>query len=241
MAPEGQELASIFARLTGEAARDPLDTQPLLTALVDGGRRLFGARGASVHHLSAVGRTTRTEGTVRALRGLEDDATGWREGPGHDARTTGCALIDVDLGTPVAHVRWPRWAARATALGHGRVTALPLPAKEGPTGALVLFDARGRRLDERALTLARLFADAAAHTLSLQHEVFESRVLADQLEHALSSRIVVEQAKGIVAARRDVPLDEAFERLRRYARSHRRKVADVARQITEHPNDLPFQ
>ncbi|MFD8569603.1 GAF and ANTAR domain-containing protein [Streptomyces sp. NPDC057694] len=241
MALHEQELATIFAHLTGEAARDPLDTQTLLTALVEGGSRLFGAGGASVHYLAATGGTVQTEGTAVALRGLEEDATGWQEGPGHDARTTGCALIDVDVTTAPTRVRWPRWTARVTALGHGRVTALPLPAKGGPTGALVLFDARGRRLDERALTLARLFAEAAAHTLSLQREVTESRVLAGQLEHALSSRVVVEQAKGIVSARYDIPLDEAFERLRRYARSHQRKVADVARQITEGPNELPFR
>nr|WP_237551532.1 GAF and ANTAR domain-containing protein [Streptomyces sp. SID8367] len=236
-----QELASIFARLTGEAARDPLDTQVLLTALVEGGSRLFGARAASVHYLSTAGGTVQTQGTMSALRGLEEDATGWQEGPGHDARTTGCALIDVDVTTPPTRVRWPRWSARVTALGHGRITALPLPAKEGPTGALILFDAQDRRLDERALTLARLFAEAAAHTLALQREVSESRVLAGQLEHALSSRVVVEQAKGIVSARYGIPVDEAFERLRRYARSHQLKVAHVARQITERPGELPFR
>ncbi|NEB80608.1 ANTAR domain-containing protein, partial [Streptomyces sp. SID14478] len=127
---------------------------------------------------------------------------------------------------------------RAAALGIGRVTALPLRSKDGTAGALVLFQQPGGPLDERGLGLARSLADTAAHTLSLQREVSESRVLAGQLEHALSSRVVVEQAKGILAARHGIALDVAFDRLRRHARSHQRKVAEVAREITEGRDDL---
>ncbi|MGY0023490.1 ANTAR domain-containing protein [Streptomyces sp. cg35] len=240
MTLQEQELADVFAQLAGEAARDPLDTQSLLATLAEGGRRLFDAPGAIVQY-AASDATVLTDGTDPALRALAADAAGWPEGPGYDVRTTGCALIDVDVTTQPTHARWPRWTARATALGHGRVTALPLIAKDGSMGALVLFGARGVRLDELALSLARSFAEAAAHTLSLQREVTESRVLAGQLEHALSSRVVVEQAKGLLAARNGLTLDEAFERLRRYARSHQRKVADVSREIIAGREDLGGQ
>ncbi|MFI0236555.1 ANTAR domain-containing response regulator [Streptomyces sp. NPDC016845] len=237
MTLQEQELAAVFAQLTGAAAQDPLDTQNLLATLVEGGRRLFDAPGAIVHY--APGATpVSTDGTDDALRSLAADAASWPEGPGYDVRTTGCALIDVDTTTQPTRARWPRWTARVKTLGHTRVTALPLPAKDGPAGALVLFGAPGRSLDEKALSLARSFADAAAHTLSLQREVTESRVLAGQLEHALSSRVVVEQAKGILAAQHSISLDEAFSRLRKYARSHQRKVADASREVIE-SGDLP--
>ncbi|GAA2312882.1 GAF and ANTAR domain-containing protein [Streptomyces kunmingensis] len=239
MTLQEQELAAVFAHLAGAAARDPLDTQTLLATLVEGGRRLFDAPGAIVHY--APGRSAGyTDGTDAALRALASDAVDWREGPGYDVRTTGCALIDVDVTTQPTRARWPRWTARVRALGHGRVTALPLPAKDGPGGALVLFGQPDCNLDEKALSLARSFADAAAHTLSLQREVTESRVLAGQLEHALTSRVVVEQAKGILAALHGLTLDEAFARLRRYARSHQRKVAEVARDIIE-GRDIPLE
>ncbi|MET9495502.1 ANTAR domain-containing protein [Streptomyces sp. NPDC006552] len=237
MTLQEQELAAVFAQLAGAAARDPLDTQSLLATLVEGGRLLLDAPGATVHY--APGRESgRTEGTDPALRTLAGDAAQWREGPGYDVRTTGRALIDVDVSTPPMRARWPRWTARARSLGHGRITALPLPAKEGPGGALVLFGAPDSDLDEKALALARTFADAGAHTLALQREVVESRVLAGQLEHALTSRVVVEQAKGIVVARRGLSSDEAFAGLRSYARAHRRKVADVSRDIID-SRDVP--
>ncbi|WP_420033275.1 GAF and ANTAR domain-containing protein [Streptomyces sp. cg28] len=239
MTLQEQELAAAFARLTGEAAREPLDTQSLLTALVGGAVGLFGADGALAQYATGSS-PVRTEGTSGDLRALVREAVVWSEGPGHDVRTTGCALIDVDVTTRPAHVRWPRWTSRAQALGIGRVTALPLLAKDGPSGALVLVGAPGSHLDEHALNLARSYSEAAAHVLSLQREVSESRVLAGQLEHALSSRVVVEQAKGIVSARYGIPMQEAFDRLRKYARSHQYKVADVARRITENPNELPF-
>ncbi|MEV1018767.1 GAF and ANTAR domain-containing protein [Streptomyces sp. NPDC050264] len=231
MTLQEQELAAVFAHLTEEAARDPLDTQALLATLVEGGRRLFDALGAIAYYAPGGGSAVQTAGTDDALRVLAGEAVDWQEGPGYDVRTTGCALIDVDVTIQPTRARWPRWTARVRALGHGRVTALPLPAKDGPAGALVLFGPHSGRLDEKALSLARSFADAAANTLSLQREVTESRVLAGQLEHALSSRVVVEQAKGILAARHDVTLDQAFDRLRRYARSHQRKVQEVAREI----------
>lgn len=234
-----QEVAAVFAQLTGGAARAPSDTQTLLGTLAEGGRRLFHARGALVVYVPGGRAPALADGTDPALGALAMDAARWEEGPGYDARTTGCALVHVDVSAQSAQERWPRWTARARALGFGRTTALPLHGKEGEIGALVLFTAADAPLDEEALAVVRVFAEAAGHTLSLQRELTESRVLTGQLEHALSSRIVVEQAKGMLAARRGLSLDEAFAALRGYARSHQRKLADVAREVTEGGLELP--
>ncbi|MFZ3570937.1 ANTAR domain-containing protein [Streptomyces sp. BH097] len=233
-----QEVAAVFAELTGGAARDPSDTQTLLATLAEGGRRLFHARGAKVAYVPGGRAPLLTEGTDSSLGALAADAARWGEGAGYDARTTGCALVDVDVTARSAQLRWPRWSARARALGFGRVTALPLHGREEEIGALVLFTAADKPLDEEALALVRLFAEVAGHTLTLQRELGESQVLAGQLEHALSSRVVVEQAKGILAARTGQSLDEAFAGLRSYARSHQRKLVEVAREVTEGRSDL---
>ncbi|MFZ3594183.1 ANTAR domain-containing protein [Streptomyces sp. BH104] len=233
-----QEVAAVFAELTGGAARDPSDTHTLLATLAEGGRRLFRARGASVAYAPGGRAPLLTEGTDSSLGALAADAARWGEGAGYDALTTGCALVDVDVTARSAQLRWPRWSARVKALGFGRVTALPLRDREEEIGALALFTAADKPLDEDALALVRLFAEVAGHTLTLQRELGESQVLAGQLEHALSSRVVVEQAKGILAARTGQSLDEAFAGLRSYARSHQRKLVDVAREVTEGRGEL---
>ncbi|THC55522.1 ANTAR domain-containing protein [Streptomyces sp. A1499] len=94
-------------------------------------------------------------------------------------------------------------------------------------------------MDEKALASARCLAETAAHALALQRQAFESRVLAAQLQTALSSRVVIEQAKGMLAVRQGLTLDDAFDCLRRHARTHRRKVTDLAREVTEGRDDIP--
>lgn len=238
MTLQERELAAIFVQLARDAARDPVDTQALLATLVRTGSRLFGVRGAVAQYAPGGNLPAQFEATDGGLRALVADAVDWQEGPGHDSRTTGCALIDVDLTTHPARVRWPRWVPRAEKLGFARATSLPLHMNGAPAGALVLLGDPGQELDERALAVAHSLVEAAGHTLFLQREIFHSRVLAGQLEHALSSRVVVEQAKGILAARHGLSMEEAFNRLRGHARSHQRKVADVAREIIEGHTDI---
>ncbi|MEV0124284.1 GAF and ANTAR domain-containing protein [Streptomyces sp. NPDC050703] len=237
---QDEELAALFARLMRVASLDPLDTRRLLATCAESGRRVYGARGAIVQYAPLSSPDITTEGTGSALRTLASDAVSWKEGPGCDARSTGAALIDVDVTTRPARVRWPAWTPRALALGFNRVTALPLKSSDGiPFGALVLLGPPAVTTDGKALALARSLAETAAHALALQRRAFESRVLATQLQTALSSRVVIEQAKGMLAVRQGLTLDDAFDRLRRHARAHRRKVADVAHEVTEGRDDIP--
>lgn len=232
------ELASLAARLMGEASREPHDAKRVLAAFMDSVRRLVGVHGAGVHYAPRGG-DVQTEGTSREVRELTADAAAWHEGPDHEARTAGRSLIDLDVTGPLAHVRWPRWVPRARALGAGRVTALPLSGPHGPVGALVLVSGPGRSLDERALTLARSHTDMTADALFLAREAQQGRALVAQLQHALNSRVVIEQAKGMLSVRFGIPVDEAFARLRSYARSHQRKIAEIARDITEGRGEHP--
>ncbi|WP_372349598.1 hypothetical protein [Streptomyces sp. KL116D] len=142
----------------GEAARDPLDTQALLAALVESGRRLFGARGAIVQYTPGGAAAIQTDGTDGALQALAADAVGWQEGPvtrSYDGLRPHRRGRD---HPPHAGVLAALVPARPGPLGHGRVTALPLFSKDGPAGRLVLFTAPGSLLDERALKLSRSLA-----------------------------------------------------------------------------------
>ncbi|WP_353946191.1 GAF and ANTAR domain-containing protein [Streptomyces sp. HUAS MG91] len=232
------ELAALAVRLTDEASSEPLDVGRVLTTLVEGVRRLVGTHGAGVHYAPPDGAAVRTEGTSTELRALTADAAAWGEGPGYEARTAGRPLIDLDVTGRPASVRWPRWVPRARALGLARVTALPLSGGGATVGALILHGRPGPSLDEPALLRAHAVTGVAADMLSLVGEVQRNRALVAQLEHALTSRIVIEQAKGMLSVRRDVSVDEAFTLLRGYARSHRRKIVEVAADITEGRADL---
>ncbi|WP_447035037.1 ANTAR domain-containing protein [Streptomyces sp. DSM 118878] len=237
MTLQQEELATLFAGLVRAASGEPLDTRALLAMCAESGRRVYGAQGAIVQYVPLGTSDVWTEGTGSALRTLAADAAAWKEGPGCDVRSSGSTLIDVDLTTRPARVRWPSWAPRAQALGFGRVTALPLESSDLPFGALVLLGPPGAAVDAKALAVVRSLTETAAHALALQRQAYQSRVLADQLQQALNSRIVIEQAKGMLAVRHGLSLDDAFDRLRRHARAHRRKVAELAHEITEGRDD----
>ncbi|WP_438291088.1 ANTAR domain-containing protein [Streptomyces sp. HUAS TT7] len=111
------------------------------------------------------------------------------------------------------------------------MTALPLYLRDACVGSLVLLRSGGAPLPPDKLALARALADAAAISLLRENQLRESRTRTTQLEHALTSRITIEQAKGVLATRMSVLVDEAFDGLRRYARSRRLKVAAVALDI----------
>ncbi|MGI5471369.1 ANTAR domain-containing protein [Streptomyces sp. CA-132043] len=180
---------------------------------------------------------------AEALRELEEQLG---EGPLRDC-LAGAAADEIPLEETGA-ARWPRFAVRARELGVRRVTALPLPAAgpedepaasgtEAALGALVLYhDAAGPQPPERAVP-ARALAEAAA--LHLRHRRVREQVR--QLEHALRSRIVIEQAKGVLSERFGVTTDGAFGELRRYARSHQRSLHDLARSVVDRAAPDPFR
>ncbi|WP_199896795.1 ANTAR domain-containing protein [Streptomyces niger] len=186
---------------------------------------------------------------AEALRQVEEQL---REGPLRDclagAVADGTPLTEAAEAAEAGAARWPRFAARARELGVRRVTALPLTAagpEDGPAGsgtgaalgALVLYhDAADPQPPECAVP-ARALAEAAA--LHLRHRRARSQVR--QLEHALRSRIVIEQAKGVLSERFGVPTDGAFVELRRYARSHQRSLHDLARSVVDGTAPDPFR
>lgn len=153
------------------------------------------------------------------------------EGPCRDCYLEGRATHADNLSA--GSRRWPRFAAGAASAGFETVHALPLRWRDHTIGALNLFSASPAGVLDNDLRLAQALADVATIAI-LQERVTRSReALAAQLQTALDSRIVIEQAKGVLAERDGLEMGTAFERLRRAARSSNRRLADVAGDVVE--------
>ncbi|KAA9153003.1 GAF and ANTAR domain-containing protein [Amycolatopsis acidicola] len=148
------------------------------------------------------------------------------EGAALDAYRTGNAVHSDDLAD--AARRWPRFAEAAQKAGFSAVTAVPMRLRDEVIGAVNLFGTEALELSEEDLGVGQALADIA--TIGILHERAFRRheVLVEQLQTALNSRIVIEQAKGVLAERLGVGVTEAFRALRTYARSSGRRLADVA-------------
>jgi GAF domain-containing protein len=153
------------------------------------------------------------------------------QGPCVDCYKSGRARTNIDLTDPEITARWPQFAARAAETGFVVTNALPLRLRGRVIGALALFQTDPDPLGNDDITLAQALADVATIAILQQRTLDHSQVERAQLQYALTSRIVLEQAKGILAERWQVPLDDAFAAFRAYARAHHLPLAQLAREI----------
>jgi GAF domain-containing protein len=149
------------------------------------------------------------------------------QGPCLDCFRTGRPISAADLTGP--DQRWPRFAQAATQAGFRTVEALPMRLRDQVIGALNLFRAEPGPFETADLRIAQALADVA--TIGLLHErnVRRSETVAEQLQAALNSRVMIEQAKGKLAERYGLDMDRAFRMLRDYARNTNQHLTDVAR------------
>ena len=148
------------------------------------------------------------------------------EGPCLDCVRGGSSVVSLDLEAD--RERWPTFVEAALSAGFRSVVAVPLRLREQTIGGLNLFHATARVMSEDDHRLAQALADIATIGILQQRSAHRSSRLAEQLQFALNSRVLVEQAKGVLAERNAVDMDAAFGALRRYARDHNLKLADVA-------------
>ncbi len=150
-------------------------------------------------------------------------------GPCLDAFRTGGQVVNADL--EANQQRWPRFAEAAQATGFVSVHALPLRLRTTVIGALNLFNARPGALSESDIRTGQALADVATIGILAQRGVQQAELLAVQLQNALNSRVIIEQAKGVLAERRQISVDAAFDLLRDHARSHNLHLSELARQV----------
>ncbi|MFC6067513.1 GAF and ANTAR domain-containing protein [Streptomyces ochraceiscleroticus] len=239
MTTPAQQIADVFVELSGGTAGTPLEVPELLATLARCSPGLLGVRAAG----TVVALDDRAEpqvaGSEDGAQLLKQAALKWGEGPGTDSRRSGRPVPCIAFDGQVARQRWPRYAPRALELGYTRATAFPLRTGERSVGALVLLgSAADAPVSEEKAALAQSLADFAALTLMRDHELHASRALSSQLEYALNSRVIIEQAKGVLANRHSLTVDRAFALLRGHARAQRRLLSDVAHDVVEGRLDL---
>jgi transcriptional regulator with GAF, ATPase, and Fis domain len=151
------------------------------------------------------------------------------QGPCLEAFATGTTVSSADLNT--ANARWSLFAPAAVDAGFAAVDALPMRLRSEVIGALNLFRTQAGELDDTALRTVRALTDVATIGLLQQRSIHHHEVVAEQLQTALNSRVVIEQAKGLIAERLGIDMTGAFAALRGFARARNLKLSDVARAV----------
>ena len=160
-----------------------------------------------------------------------------QEGPCFEAYRFGQPIINVDLRAATG--RWPRFAPRAVAGGFLAVHAFPLRLRDQVIGALNVFlDNADNRFGPTDTAIVQALADVAAIGLLQERAIRRGEALTEQLQGALNSRIVIEQAKGAVAQAQGISVDQAFDVIRAYARRHNRRLTDVAHAVVTDRGNL---
>lgn len=158
------------------------------------------------------------------------------QGPCLEAYRTGRQVLIEDLEQ--CHDRWPQFVPRILDIGMRAVCAFPLRLREDRIGALNLYRSEPHAFANHEIRLGQALADIAAVGIIQERAVVEAEQRSEQLQRALDSRVLIEQAKGIIAERHDIPPHAAFEVLRRYSRNNNRILRDVCRQLVDGQLDL---
>ncbi|HET9772361.1 MAG TPA: GAF and ANTAR domain-containing protein [Acidimicrobiia bacterium] len=154
-----------------------------------------------------------------------------QEGPCPECYRTGDPTVTVDLGA--ADARWPKFGPVATKAGFMSAVALPMRLRGVTIGALNLFRAEPGAMAESDRVAAQALADVATIAILQHRAAIQAHLVVDQLNHALNSRVLIEQAKGILAERAGLDMAAAFSWLRKYARNHNELLVDVAQKIID--------
>jgi GAF domain-containing protein len=205
---------------------DEFDIVDLLTLLTDRCVEVLDVGAAGLMLAAPDGQLRVMASSNDAMRMLELYEIQAQEGPCLDCYRSGQSVVNQDLAT--VDGRWPRFAAEAMAAGLRSVHALPMRLRGSVIGALNLLHAAPGEMQPADVEAAQALADIATIAVLQHRAAVEAQVLNEQLSHALTTRIVIEQAKGVVAEREGLDMEEAFARLRNHARNHNMRLADVA-------------
>jgi hypothetical protein len=223
-----QRLAEIFVELA-DTLVDDFDVIDFLQVLAARSVELLDVAAAGIMLADQAGLLMTVAASDERARLLELFEIQTDEGPCRDCYRLGAPVVNVDLDA--ARERWPQFVQQAIAGGFRSANALPLRLRSQVVGSLNLFHAGTGGLGSAELRLAQALADAATIGILHQRIVRRGEIVAGQLQLALTSRIVIEQAKGVLAERLQISADDAFVVLRSAARSRNRLLSDLARDV----------
>jgi GAF domain-containing protein len=214
---------------------DDFDVVDLLTLLVERCVEVLGVSAAGLMLVAPEGDLRVAASSSEAMRVLELFELQSQEGPCLDCYQAGEAVINQDLA--VGNGRWPNFAPVALQAGYRSVHALPMRLRGQVIGALNLFRADKGAMDAIDVLAGQALADMATIAILQHRAATEAHVLNEQLSSALNSRVLIEQAKGVLAERRSLDMEQAFSLLRTHARNHNLRLVDVAEQVIDRTRD----
>lgn len=157
-------------------------------------------------------------------------------GPCIECFTTGVSVSIPDIGDVTK--RWPEFGAEALKQGFRSMLAVPLKLRGQILGTMNLFASAVRAINERDAAIAQALADVATIGILQEKAIRETGIVAEQLQRALDSRILIEQAKGVISELGSMDMDEAFKTLRGYARDHNLTLRLVAQKVVDRSLDI---
>jgi GAF domain-containing protein len=190
---------------------------------------------AEVLDLTGAGVTLVHDGTqrfvtaaVESIASLERVQEKWQKGPCIDAVASADPVAVPNIAAGDAHERWPDYVIAAKTAGIQAVAGIPMLAEGEALGAVNLYDSQPRNWSAEDLRVATIFASIATGYLTHASAARQQQRTSEQLQQALNTRLIVEQAKGVLAAKRETTVDDAFQMLRKYARDNRARIHDVS-------------
>ena len=223
-------LADVFVEMADTLVAD-FDLVDFLETLTDHAAEVSGADAVGLvlaDHRDVLHFMAASNDAGRALELFQLQAS---EGPCLDCYHSHKPVVNADLGH--AETRWPSFAPRARAAGFQSVHAFPMRLRDHAIGALNLFGRADVRFAPEEIRVVQSLADVATIAILQERSITRAEVLTEQLQGALNSRIIIEQAKGALASTEGVTVDEAFKILRHRARSSRRRLVDVASEVLQ--------
>jgi GAF domain-containing protein len=205
------------------------DLEAALTELTESLTAVLGLSGSGVTMADEAGRLRFVTAVSQASGELERNQEEQQAGPCRDAYDTGEVVRVCDVREEAA--RWPEFSATARRLGVAGVAGIPMRLADQIIGALNLYSPEPRKWSGEDIAVAGVLADVATSYVVNASKLRQQEQLSEQLQEALESRVIIEQAKGITAQQNAVTVDAAYQLMRRHARNNNASLRVVAEAI----------
>ena len=232
---DGQLLSETFVELTDTMVAD-FDVIDFLHVLTNRSAQLLEVAAVGLLLADPRGELRVVAASSEAARLLELFQLQNDQGPCLDCFRSGQPVHAADMTS--AAVRWPRFAPAARQAGFAAVEALPMRLREQVIGALNLFRTTAGAFDPAGIRIGQALADVATISLLQERSMRHSDALNEQLQNALNSRVVIEQAKGKLAERLGLDMNDAFSVLREHARTRNLRLSELAQAFVEGTDPL---
>ena len=228
MSDREDDIVASFVAMSGNLARGH-DVTELLMQLAADCARLLDVSAVGLLLADSRGALHVVAASSERVADLEAFQAQRAQGPCHTCYLDGQPVNVPDLAAAAA--KWPEFAVVAAKAGVASVHAVPMRLRNDVVGALNLFGSKPGALNEADLRLAQALADVATIALIQDRAAADKNIVNEQLQDALDSRVLLEQAKGVLSYSGDLDMPAAYAALRQYARDHNIKLTELSRAL----------